>query len=142
MTFTYSSAVKPMKVMKTDGKKDLALLMGLSREKTNGPGANLAEYSPNIGDTVWVIGTPLSTKATVTKGIISNFIWEKSSKRLTYRFTAPVFFGNSGGGVFNEKGELIGVSDSITYFRLNMFSVMLVPGANYAVALEEIKKFL
>lgn len=142
ITFTYSSAIKPMRVVKIDEKKDLALLMGYSKEVSDGPYVKVATKSPNIGDTVWAIGTPMSVKSTVTKGNISNFVWEKNPKRLTYRFTADVFFGNSGGGLFNEKEELIGTVDSISFLRMSVFSSMLVPGGNYAVSLEEIKKFL
>jgi len=142
ITFTYSSAIKPMKVVKLDEKKDLALLMGYAKEVSDGPYVRVATKSPNIGDTVWAIGTPMSVKSTVTKGNLSNFVWEEKPKRLTYRFTADVFFGNSGGGVFNERGELVGVVDSISYLRMSVFSSMLIPGGNYAVGLEEIRKFL
>ena len=142
ITFTYSSAIKPMRVVRMDEKKDLALLMGCAKEVSDGPYVRVATQSPNIGDDVWAIGTPMSVKSTVTKGNLSNFVWEQNPKRLTYRFTADVFFGNSGGGVFNEKGELVGVVDSISFLRMSIFSRMLIPGGNYAVALEEIRKFL
>ena len=142
ITFTYSSVIKPMRVVRMDEKKDLALLMGYAKEVSDGPYVRVATKSPNIGDTVWAIGTPLGVKYTVTKGNLSNFVWEKNPKRLTYGFTADVFFGNSGGGVFNEKGELVGVVDSISFLRLSIFSTVLIPGGNYAVALEEIRKFL
>lgn len=142
VSFNYSSAITPMKVYKISEEKDLALLIGNSNEKSDGPYVKLAMKSPNIGDDIYVVGSPMGLKSTVTKGIIGNFVWEKNPKRLVYRFSADIFFGNSGGGLFNENGELIGVVVSMSYLQISMFSIMLVPGGNWAVSLEEIRKLL
>lgn len=140
ITFSYSSAIKPMRVVKVRTNKDLALLMGNSKEISDGPYVRIATSRPNIGDDVWAIGSPLGTKYTTTKGNLSNF--EKEEYKSVYRFTAPIFFGNSGGGLFNSDGELIGVVYGVLYIRLNIFSVLVVPGGYYAVSLEEVRKFL
>jgi S1-C subfamily serine protease len=140
ITFTYSGAIKPMRVLKINHEKDLALLVGNSKEIADGPYVEIATSRPDIGDDVWAIGSPLGLKYTTTKGNLSNF--EEEEERSVYRFTAPVFFGNSGGGLFNDKGELIGVVYGFQYLRLNVFSIMAVPGAFYAVSLKEIRKFL
>jgi len=54
-----------------------------------------------------------------------------------YRFTAPAFYGNSGGGLFNTKSELIGV-----VIRIQFFGRIPVPGAAFVTSLETIREFL
>jgi S1-C subfamily serine protease len=76
---------------------------------------------------------------TVTDGQISNY--EKDDKILYYRFTAPSFFGNSGGGLFNDNGELIGVVDALSTYNLRG-STTVVPGGYFAVSLQTINKFM
>jgi len=135
----YSRTKTLVKVHKIDYKSDLALLLGYPKEKRDGPYVQLASSAPNIGDTIWAIGSPMGTKWTVGKGILSNF--EMLKGKTYYRITADMFFGNSGGGLFNEKNELIGVVNSIQVITVG-FAIIIVPGANYAVSLKTVKKFL
>lgn len=52
----------------------------------------------------------------------------------------PSYFGDSGGGVFNDNGELVGImSHSFSFFYK---SSRQDPLASYAVALSEIREFL
>ncbi len=159
-------------VHKIDVGRDLALLIGTTKETKDGPYIKIARYSPSIGDTVYAVGSPLGDNGTVTKGIVSNFqdkaaqrakryrarkkaekfrkFFKKFFKRKLkvpkpykkdpvrlYRFTAPVFYGNSGGGLFNVKSELIGV-----VIRIQIFNRVPVPGAGFVASLETIREFL
>lgn len=62
-----------------------------------------------VGDKVFTIGSPLALESTVSEGIISNPNREFDGRRLI-QFTAPISSGSSGGGLFNEKGEVIGIT--------------------------------
>jgi S1-C subfamily serine protease len=111
----------------------------VKKGKKSGPYAEFAKGHPNIGDKVYTVGAPLGDKGTLTGGIISNFEYKK--KLIKYRFTSPVFFGNSGGGIFNEKMELIGVTISMYFMRLG-FATVVVPGAGLAASLKSIKEIM
>jgi serine protease Do len=131
----YKAGWKAMVLKKIDIKKDLALLEGIENEKLNGPEVKIAEQYPHIGDRVTVIGAPMGHSGTVTKGILANI--QQLGSHIYYRVSAPVFFGNSGGGCFNKSGELIGIAHAI-----QSFGFTYVPGAGFFIPLEEIKKFL
>ncbi len=99
------------KMIGSDEDNDIALLKieatGLS-PATFGNSSNLV-----VGDYVVAIGNPLGTLGgTVTDGIISALAREVTieNKNLTLLQTnAQISPGNSGGGLFNAKGELIGI---------------------------------
>jgi S1-C subfamily serine protease len=154
----YDGLSRKVTVYRIDKSLDLAILISTIKETSNGPYVKLARNSPNIGDKVYAIGSPLGDRNTVTDGIISNFEnkaakraktnGSKKLKKLTdkkeamhYRLTAPIFFGNSGGGLFNDRSELIGVVVSMQYLRLN-FAILAVSGAGFAVSLETIREFM
>ena len=77
-----------------------------------------------IGERVYAIGNPNGDGITVTEGILSaknrssavrstNFTIKNEDMFLV---TSPINAGNSGGGIFNAKGELIGIVNSKTYY--------------------------
>jgi len=63
--------------------------------------------SPAEGETVFVIGHPEGLRFTLSTGIISRMSGP------TIQMTAPVSPGNSGGPVFDDKGELVGIVTSM-----------------------------
>ncbi|MGN1344378.1 MAG: S1C family serine protease [Traorella sp.] len=67
----------------------------------------------SVGDTVYAIGNPLgSLGGTVTNGILSakdREITIDGQDMILLQTSAAVNPGNSGGGLFNDKGELIGI---------------------------------
>lgn len=65
-----------------------------------------------VGETAVVVGNPLGSGATVTNGIISALDREIDFGDLVINLlqtNAAVNPGNSGGGIFNGKGELVGI---------------------------------
>lgn len=65
-----------------------------------------------VGDTAVVVGNPLGSGSTVTNGIISAMDREidlGDSVMNLLQTNAAVNPGNSGGGLFNGKGELVGI---------------------------------
>ena len=74
--------------------------------------ANLAEEL-EIGSDVKIVGHPGGMWWTFTKGTISAIHTKVKNPRdetiNAIQISAPVWFGNSGGGAFNENGELVGI---------------------------------
>ena len=96
-----------VKIIDSDGANDLALL------KVNGgpfPYVSLGDSSTvKQGQTVYAIGSPIGLQNTLSQGLISN------TKRIVdgveyFQFSAQIFSGSSGGALFNEYGQVIGVT--------------------------------
>lgn len=83
---------------------DLALLW-LPRHSGNGEFAQPIA-SPKEGQTIFVIGHPEGLKYTLSTGIISRM------ENSTVQISAPVSPGNSGGPVYDQQGNLLGVVSS------------------------------
>lgn len=93
-------------VVKSNSIVDVALL---KIDVTNAKPVVLNLALPNIGDDVIAIGSPLSTELshTTTRGIVSS---NRNIEGENYiQFDAPVTGGNSGGPIFNNKGEAMGI---------------------------------
>ena len=77
-----------------------------------------------IGERVYAIGNPNGSGITVTEGILSakdrSGPIQSSNVTIVMEnqllITAPINAGNSGGGLFNAKGELIGIVNSKSYY--------------------------
>lgn len=71
------------------------------------------KYAARVGDQVIVIGNPLGALGgTVTTGIVSaldRFITVEDTLMLLMQTDASINSGNSGGGIFNRAGQLIGL---------------------------------
>jgi hypothetical protein len=93
-------------VIKYDEENDLALLR-TSVVDDELETVNLAENEPEKGDKVYSVGSPLGLYRTISTGIIANKLegFYFSDNTTTY--------GNSGGGLYNVKGELIGVPSNV-----------------------------
>jgi serine protease Do len=87
----------------------------------SGPGIEppaLADSSlVKIGDPVVAIGAPMGLKDTLTAGIISQvnraekIPYDNGSRFISnlFQFDASINFGNSGGPLFNQEGQIIGI---------------------------------
>jgi len=80
--------------------------------------AEIADSSLVIeGDRVVAIGNPMGAGFSVTDGIVSKTTDLVDVDGVTHRVMrtdAPINAGNSGGGLFNDKGELIGLVSAKT----------------------------
>jgi len=135
------ASVRPGRVIKVDPVRDLALV-----EVTDVPDGlpTIALGSMDevqIGADVHAIGHPIGQTWTYTKGLISQlrpgYQWQTSA---TDKHTAdviqtqtPINPGNSGGPLISDAGKLIGV---------NSFGFRGNEGLNFAVAVDEVDKFL
>ena len=64
----------------------------------------IASKSPRIGEECFAIGNPRGLVQTLSKGIVSNL------RDIHVQTTAQITFGSSGGALFNEYGEVIGIT--------------------------------
>jgi len=117
-------------ILKVDEEEDLALIKtsAVDNELLVAP---IAKETPKKGDLVYSVGSPLGMIRTVSKGILSNI------QENRYVSDNTTTFGNSGGGLYNGKGELIGVP-------ANVFSYGESPESSLglSITLETIKTFL
>lgn len=87
--------------------KDIAILK-TSDEFKCAPLKLSDNNSSQKGEKVVAIGSPLGFKNTISNGTISNFQIEND---ITYiQFTALITNGSSGGALFNDAGEVIGMT--------------------------------
>lgn len=58
---------------------------------------------PTIQDEVFIVGHPLGNKYIYTEGIVAGYV------DMSLLLQAPCIFGNSGSGVFDKDGKLVGL---------------------------------
>ena len=120
---------------------DLALLQLDSEEMAaNGKGRKLGLRKVYLGDTsvvrvgdpVFAIGAPLGLERTVTEGIVSNN--RRALGGLVYvQTSAPINPGNSGGPLFNDHGEVVGITSLKASFGESL---------GFAIPVDYLKDFL
>ncbi len=110
---TQDSKEMKAKLIGTDPQTDLALLKVDGKDL---PHVNFGDSNNSrVGDWVVAIGNPFGFGGTVTKGIISARGRNIGSGPYDdyIQTDAPINRGNSGGPLFNLKGEVIGVNTAI-----------------------------
>jgi S1-C subfamily serine protease len=70
-----------------------------------------------IGDELTVLGYPAVGEGSLelTKGSVSGFVVSEGQKQAWIKTDARIAAGNSGGGAFDERGELVGVPSAVYY---------------------------
>lgn len=105
------------KVLVTDKTNDLALLIVKDDKFKALPSApfNIIQGTVDVGTSIFTMGYPMSQilgdEVKVTDGIIS----AKSGYEgdiTTYQISAPIQPGNSGGALFDKKGNLVGITNA------------------------------
>ncbi len=112
---------------------DLALLQLPPEHRKNLKHVYLGDSDKvRAGDPVFAIGSPLGYERSVSEGIISTR--NRLIGGLLYlQTTAPINPGNSGGPLFNERGEVIGITN---------MKVLFGEGLGFAVPVNYLKSFL
>ena len=67
-----------------------------------------ATEKPAVADRVFVVGSPMGLDQTVSEGIVSA-IRDMPTGGSVLQLTAPISQGSSGGPVFNQQGDVVGV---------------------------------
>jgi S1-C subfamily serine protease len=91
---------------------------------------------PALGDSVWTLGDPLGMPGTFVGGLISRperYRHSGTPQAPIYtskvQVTAPIAPGNSGGGIVNDEGALIGTNDSILAAQGSSGQPLAIPGS-------------
>lgn len=118
----------------TDSQTDIAII---KIDVTGLPFATLGDSDTiNVGDSAVAIGNPLGELGgTVTNGIISALDRELTidgQKMNLLQTNAAINPGNSGGGLFNSRGELIGIVNAKS-------SGSDVEGLGFAIPINDVK---
>ena len=135
-----SGAFYNMKEIKRINRNDdLALLQFDAKETPCVVGLGNSDEI-KMGEKVYAIGTPHGQDATLSEGNVSYPTREFNGIR-HIQFTAPISPGSSGGGLFDEKGNVIGITSSF----LNIPSgeqAGLDQNLNYAVPVNDLKAMI
>ncbi len=99
----------------------------------------------SVGETAIAIGNPNAEGTSVTKGIVSvdseyltlNDINNQEQTFRIMRIDTAINGGNSGGGLFNANGELIGIVNAKSFYTSNGNPL---EGMGYALPLDNITK--
>lgn len=107
-----------------------------------------------IGDWAIAIGNPVSLPGTTTVGVISsparkiitNNSTDMYGKRTNHYSTmiqtdAAINSGNSGGGLFNTNGELIGIP-TLKYTNRGNYTNGQIDGIGFAIPVNEVKEII
>jgi serine protease Do len=85
-----------------------------------------------VGQSVFAVGAPQGLERTVSEGIVSTT--NRENRGMVYiQTTAQVNPGNSGGPLFNRKGEVIGVV---------AWKLLFSEGLNFAIPIHYVQHFL
>jgi serine protease Do len=124
-----------VRIVATGGNVDLALLKIEGHSNKAFPSVPLGSSQElRQGERVFAIGSPLGLERSVSEGIISlrNRIIQD---RLHIQTTAEISPGNSGGPLFNYRGQVVGVN--------NMKVVSAgAEGLGFSIPVRELKTFL
>ena len=130
----------PAEVVFSDPQRDLDVL---KPSGAVGAGAALAaepDAALRAGDTVFAIGSPFGLMNTVTVGVVSAVGRKGDSGQSMIQTDAPIKPGNSGGGLFDLRGRLVGVPTSINSpVPGNVGIGFAVTSAQVQAALESVK---
>ena len=132
MVITSDDKVYQASLVGTDSKTDVAVIKIEAKDLPYATFAN--SDTVEIGDDAIAIGNALGSGISVTNGIVSALHKEVTLNRETMNLlqtNAEINSGNSGGGLFNINGELIGIVNSKT--STTMMSQTTVEGLGYAI---------
>ncbi len=135
--FTINQSKYECKVLGGDSFYDLAILEFVTPPGSEIDVVEFTKTEPMVGDRVYAIGNPLGTYPySVTDGIIS--AKNRARGGLTGKFgflqhTATIIWGNSGGPLINEKGEVVGVNSQIAFATAPDGSQILQQQINFSL---------
>ena len=123
---------KEVEIVATAPFHDLVVLRIKEFDTEITPVVFAPEEDLEIGETVFAIGNPLGLERTVTEGVLSQ-THRNFGGILYLQVDAPVNPGNSGGPLFNARGQVVGI--------INM-GVPTMEGLNFAIPARHAKYIL
>jgi tetratricopeptide (TPR) repeat protein len=126
-------------IRNADDESDIAILQFDAKETPSVRRTGNSDLI-HVGDEVYAIGTPSGLESSYLSGTISNPS-RKIGGETFIQFTAPVSPGSSGGGLFNQNGEVIGVTAGSEAI-LRAAQAPIPQNLNFAVPINEVKGVL
>lgn len=128
-----SPTYREAQVFVEDEEHDLALIVATGQTYPHGV-ARLAWSTPAVGAKVSTVGHPIGLWWSYSSGDIAAIRYMDADPMAFYvQATTPISKGNSGGGLFDEHGSLIGIAHAIAPKGANIgFFVHLDHVANLA----------
>ena len=121
-----STALPVMSIAGVDRTHDLALMWIKAPHPLSA--VHLGDSSVmSAGDKVYAIGNPLELAYSVSDGLVSQ-VRQVTNDLTILQISAPISLGSSGGPLFNQYGEVIGVTTAIVAEGQN---INLAVPANY-----------
>jgi S1-C subfamily serine protease len=115
----------PARAVRVDDRSDRCILESTAAYLE--PVKGVRRFSDlTVGEKVYTVGAPSGLERTLGEGIISGLRENKGSRLV--QFTAPISRGSSGGGLFDSRGNLIGITTFLLQEAQNL---------NFAVAAEQ-----
>lgn len=112
------NAMHSSRAVAIDLDHDLAILKASGKVIPPHEYAQLAKTTPGIGETVHIVGQVKRLYWSYVTGVVSAYRSSLPENRTPngevgpfIQISAPVYYGNSGGGAFNNEGELIGIAN-------------------------------
>ena len=125
---THDGKIYKVETVLVDDKDGDLIRLGIDLRRDTVRPMPLSTGVPEVGERVFVIGTPLGLEKTVSDGIVSA-VREVPQFGKIIQLTAPISPGSSGSPVLNMKGAVIGVA---TFF------VIEGQNLNFAIPAERI----
>lgn len=123
-------------VKKADEDHDLALLEALGGAIPDHDIAELASSTPAVGERVYICGQVDEMFWTFFDGIVSSYRDSMPGREGQFiQVASPTWHGNSGGGLFDTSGKLVGIASFIT-------NKEHAPIMGFFVHAETVRKFL
>jgi serine protease Do len=125
ITLSNATVTFPAEVSAADRRSDRCYLKVLSGNLE--PVVGIRDFDGlAVGETVYTIGSPKGLDRTLGQGLLSGL---RKMEGVEYvQITAPVSEGSSGGGLFDDRGNLIGITT---------FTVRNSQNLNFAIAASE-----
>lgn len=119
------SAVHLSKVILDDADHDVALIKAVGDAIPAHDYAVMADNYPAVGEKIYVVGHVKGLYWTYIEGVVAGYRAglpvDKNGPFI--QLSAPVYFGNSGGGVFNSDGEVVGIVSFMMGAPLTNFAI-------------------
>ncbi len=71
-----------------------------------------AAGAPQVGQRIYTIGSPKGLEATLSDGLVSGLRRAGAGVLMFIQISAPISPGSSGGGLFDDEGQLLGITTS------------------------------
>ncbi|MDF3065434.1 MAG: hypothetical protein K0R38_1035, partial [Polyangiaceae bacterium] len=120
----------PARVVRADPKTDRCTLSAEGAKLQ--PVAGVRDYSSlEVGEPAYTLGSPVGLELTLSNGLVSGR--REEDGRSYVQTTAPISPGSSGGGLFDARGNLIGITTLVLVGRehLNQSLNFAIPADSY-----------